>query len=203
MNGSIDNLREAVLTDARALGYEIMQEAIRRGDEVAAEATSQIAEDRAQAMSRAEAEAEKQRQRLSAEAQAEVQRERLVAREQMIARVIEEVRERLRAGADSDQGSELLRRFAVEGAAAVSGDVVKLVVRPADRKRADSRFLKDVGAKAGKRVELSDETHAGLGGVVVTSADGRERFDNTLDNRLERRMPDVRAMIWARVSHAG
>lgn len=80
---------------------------------------------------------------------------------------------------------------------------MRLVVRREDRNRVDAAFLDEVKRQTGKRAELSDEMHDGLGGIIVTSADGRERLDNTLDNRLERQMADVRAMIWARASHAG
>jgi len=111
MNGSIDNLREVVLTDARALAYEIMQDAKKESDKVTAEATARMAEDRAAAMANAETQAERQRQRLLAEAEAEVQRERLVGREEMIGKVLDEARKRLRAAAsDSAKGR---RRFPV------------------------------------------------------------------------------------------
>lgn len=204
MDGSINNLREAVLTDARARAYEATQDAKKHGDEVAAGIETQIAGDRAAAMASAEVDAEKQRQRLLAEVEAEIQKERLDAREKMIARVVEEVRKRLGAAAsDRAKGRGLLLQLSVEGVKAVSGTSTKLVVRSSDRNWVDGAFLSDVAAQAGKRAELSEETHDRIGGVIVTTADGRERFDNTLDNRLARQMDDVRAMIWARVSHAG
>jgi len=203
MNGNIDSLRQAVLTDARALAYEVMQEAIREREKIGAENTDRLPKERATAMAGAEAEAEKARQKILAEAEADIQRDRLAAREAMIARVLDETRKRLAAVAsDSSRGKALLLALSVEGAKAVSGETAKLVVRPADRGRVDASFLAEVSRQSGKRAQLSEETQAGLGGVIVTSADGRERYDNTLDRRLERRIADVRALIWTRLSHA-
>jgi len=204
MNSTIDNLREAVLTDARAVAYEIVQDAIKAGQQASAKVDARIAEDHAAAMAKAEEETERQRQRLFAEAEAKIQRERLKAREAMIGSVLAEARKKLaEVASDHEKGRELLLALAIEGAKAISGDAVRLVVRSGDRARVDAAFLDAVKQQTGKRAALAEETLDALGGVVVMHADGRERFDNTLDNRLARQMADVRAMIWVRLSHAG
>lgn len=203
MNNPIDSLREAVIRDAQALAYEIVQDAIATGQRLSAEMDTRIAEDRAAALAKAETKALQEQQRLLAAAEGRIQKERLHEREKCITLVMDDVRNALTEYArQPGAGRDLLLKLCVEGAIASKGDKVLLIVRPDQRNWVDTPFLLNVQQQTGKRAELSDENLAAIGGVIVTSSDGRERFDNTLDNRLARVLDDVRAMIWTRISHA-
>ncbi|OQB35103.1 MAG: V-type ATP synthase subunit E [Candidatus Latescibacteria bacterium ADurb.Bin168] len=203
MNNPIDSLREAVIRDAQAQAYEIMQDAIAAGQRLAAEMDARIAQDRSEALAKAEQKAMQEQQRLLASAQGKIQKERLLEREKRIAEVIDAARSALAEYArQPGVGRDLLLKLCVEGATALRSEKVLLVVRPDQRSWVDTPFLLAVQQQSGKRVELSGENLTAIGGVIVTSLDGRERFDNTLDNRLARVIDDVRAMIWTRISHA-
>ena len=204
MNKAFDGLREAVLTEARALAYHLMQDSLKSAKEIAAQSDAGIVAQREAILAKADAEAARERQQIFAEAQASVQRDRLTFRESIIDTVLEAVREQLRqVSSDSASGRALLLALATEGAQAVSGDAVRLPVRPADRGLIDGEFLAELERASGKRAELAPEPLDALGGLVVLRADGRERYDNTLDGRLERQLPEIRAEIWTRLSHAG
>jgi len=205
MNSATEALREAVLTDARARAYEITQAALKSAQEIAEKVEGVIAAGRAETLARAETETKRRRQQVIAEADAQVRQEQLAVRETLIGEVVDAARTKLaELWAAPKTGRALMLALAVEGAQAISGEAVRLVVRGADRAWVDKAFLDALGRASGKRAELAPEPiDAAIGGVLVTSIDGRERYDNTLENRLARQLAEIRAAIWARMSHAG
>jgi vacuolar-type H+-ATPase subunit E/Vma4 len=203
MNNPIDSLREAVIRDAQALAYAIVQDAMAAGQRIAADMDAQIASDRSTALAKAEQDAGRDLQRMLAGAQGHIQRERLADRELAIAEVLSQAKPALLKVADSPEtGRELLLRLCIQGAMTMNGDRVQLVVKADHRRWVDEAFLASVHQQTGKSAQIADEQLSGLGGAIVVSGDGRERFDNTLDNRLARVFDDARAMIWTRISHA-
>jgi vacuolar-type H+-ATPase subunit E/Vma4 len=203
MNNPIDSLREAVIRDSQALAYAVAQDAMAAGQQVTADMDALIATERANALAKAEQDAERDLQRMLASAEGQIQRERLADREVVLNQVLADVKVALAKRADSaEKGRELLLQLCEEGAVAVTGDRLLLVVKPDHRNWVDGAFLTALRERTGKSAQLADEQLDGLGGAFVVSADGRERFDNTLDNRLARVLDEARAMIWTRMSHA-
>jgi V/A-type H+-transporting ATPase subunit E len=56
---------------------------------------------------------------------------------------------------------------------------------------------------AGKRVQLADDPIEALGGVLVTSDDGRIRVDNTFEGRMSRLRAQIQHSILERLLPSG
>ena len=204
MSDTMEGLREAVLTDARAQAHSIVQEALAEAERIGLQTDEEMDVRHKAITADAELAARREAREIVAEADAELQRQRLEFTETLIAGVLDAVRGRLREiASDGSIGPQILHDLAIEGAEAVSSDAVTLFVRDDDRARMNDAALESIAQATGKRVSLADESVDVIGGVVVQSADGRERYDNSLDSRMERRLPETRALIQTRVSHAG
>lgn len=97
-----------------------------------------------------------------------------------------------------DSNYERIIELLLEEAAAAVGSA-ELVVRPAKpdvavAKRVISRLSRTKRFK-GISMALSEEAVDSIGGVVVSSADGRVSYDNTFEARLERSRENIKAAI--------
>lgn len=94
----------------------------------------------------------------------------------------------------------LMLAFLREGAQAIERDelIVRLGKRDWDRFHRDWDSLARQAAPA-KRLTLSPETLDSIGGVLVASTDGRIRFDNTFEGRMERMDETLRGAIAERL----
>lgn len=89
-------------------------------------------------------------------------------------------------------------------AAAIERDEILVTANSRDLKRLRTGWDAIVQAlPAGRRATLSDEPIEALAGVLVTSADGRIRVDNTFEGRLERLRPRVQQVILERLLPSG
>ena len=81
----------------------------------------------------------------------------------------------------------LLQAYLREGAQAIERDELVAQLNQRDWQRFQHDWEKLARQAApGKRLTLSPETLHSIGGVLVASADGNIRFDNTLEGRMER-----------------
>lgn len=112
-------------------------------------------------------------------------------------RVMKSAMERI-SSMPRDSNYERIIELLLEEAAAAVGSA-ELVVRPAKpdvavAKRAISRLSRTKRFK-GISMALSEEAVDSIGGVVVSSADGRVSYDNTFEARLERSRENIKAAI--------
>ena len=203
MNSGTEALRDAVLTDAKARAYSILQDAQKAVESGAGKIDADIATRKADALARADTDAARRRQQLMAEVESDLRRESLAFRESLIAEVVATAKKKLAAvSADREAYRPYLLALAIEGAQAISSEKVKLSLRAEDRPLADSAFIDALRSATGKWAEVAPESIRATGGLIIAGADGRERCDVTFDGRLERQMAEIRAAIWARMSHA-
>lgn len=81
----------------------------------------------------------------------------------------------------------LLRAWLQEGAAAIEDNDLIVQVNARDRQRLEQDWATPAQTAApGKQLTLSADTLDCSGGVLVSSADGRIRVDNTFEGRQER-----------------
>lgn len=94
----------------------------------------------------------------------------------------------------------LLRNFLREAAQAIERDELVAQFNARDLQRLQPDWEKHANeAASGKRLMLSPEPVDSIGGVLVSSADGNIRFDNTFEGRMERRDETLRGAIAERL----
>jgi vacuolar-type H+-ATPase subunit E/Vma4 len=119
--------------------------------------------------------------------------ERLEERERWIARVVELAQARLGPGAAAEGERDRLRALAVDGARRLSGASCTVLVPGSVRSWLDERWIAQVAAAAGKRIEIDSGTHSG--GCIVVSEDRRWSVDHSYSARSRRSEAQWRAAL--------
>ena len=124
-------------------------------------------------------------------------RQRLDAQGKLVAEAFDQALERLRSKQGFDY-RRVLSDLAVEAVGALPGDAFVMALNPADAKDFGAALAGDVveavRAKSGRAVTVKAIDRPGLsdGGVVVESADGAQRVDNSFAGRLRRLESELR-----------
>ena len=103
----------------------------------------------------------------------------------LVSAVMDQLRRRLAEVAEGADYPALLRRHLQEAARAIGGKLLHARLNARDRPRFAHDWL-DLAQQAAPQTEivLDQETFTGMGGVVVLSADGLVRVDNSFEGRL-------------------
>lgn len=104
--------------------------------------------------------------------------------------VFKRAEQRLQAFTKEEAYQDMLERLIEEAALAAGGGKLEILLNKADSqtKLPTKEIAKGVSSKLGVEIVLgiSEKTIDALGGVIVQSADGRTKIDNTLGSILER-----------------
>jgi V/A-type H+-transporting ATPase subunit E len=102
--------------------------------------------------------------------------------------------------ADTPCYQPLLLAYLREGAQAIERDELVAQLNRLDWQRFHQKWeTLTRQAAPGKRITLSPETLDSIGGVLLASADGNIRFDNTFEARMERMEETLRGTIAERL----
>lgn len=137
-----------------------------------------------------------------ATARIEARRILLRAREQAVARILDQAGARLEAARERpDEYRRRLIGLAAEAVRAVGGEAAVLVVSKADAPLLDAAFLDAVQARVNAAsnspaaVRLQYDENESRAGCKAMSPDGRIQFDNTFRRRLERVRGELRTRL--------
>jgi V/A-type H+-transporting ATPase subunit E len=184
----LSKLLEALETDAEREAAQVIREAEERAQQILEEASR--AAKQAEETTRREAVASlpAAQARIDYDAQLKIQGMFADVREQLIARVMDVVVRELADLPNTPRYGEVMRALLGEAAHLIDTDLV-VHVRAEDKKLAE-KLVKALGRKAAVETTLK-----GWGGLVVLSADGLVRVDNTLEARLESATPAIRQHV--------
>ncbi|AEC51749.1 V-type ATP synthase subunit E [Pyrococcus sp. NA2] len=182
INREAERKIEYILNEARKEAEKIKEEAKRK------------AESRAEwIIRRAKTQAELEKQRIIANARLEIRRKRLAVQEEIISKVLEEVRKRLE-NMSEDEYFESVKALLKEAVSELNERKVRVM--------SNEKTLSLIGARIEEiKAELGDvsielgEVIKTIGGVVVETEDGRIRIDNTFEARMERLEGEIRSTI--------
>ncbi|HZW24716.1 MAG TPA: V-type ATP synthase subunit E family protein [Gallionella sp.] len=177
-------------------------------------ANGRLERERLLAETRQRLDIEKERKVLAAKAHAEhAYRQRVQAAELELRAALDRVRQELSDAAlaqlpaqlsacadDEAHYLPLLQNYLREAAQAIERDELVARFNARDLQRLQADWAHHAGAAApGKRLSLSPDPLACLGGVLVASGDGDIRFDNTFEGRMERREETLRSTVAERL----
>jgi vacuolar-type H+-ATPase subunit E/Vma4 len=195
-------LSRAILDDAGGEATRIIAEAQERATAKKQSALTEAARVRQEILGRAHDEIERLQQQTVATARLEAQRVLLARREALIEAIFAEAARQLALARQKTGYAELLRRLVI--------DAVEQMGRPAEclvHVAEQDEHLFDETAESGALLESPayreaqvclrlGEPAAISGGVVVESADGHKRYDNSLEARLKRGQARWRAQVY-------
>lgn len=205
----IEDLEEALIYRAEVLADEYLNGAERARGQIVEEANKMLRLREEREILAAKARAERlYRQRVQA-AEIRLQEELDRLRWTLVQSVMEDVTARLTQLAEDDSlYLPLLKRYLARGGQAIECDELTARVAARDLPRLAPRwdnFVKE--AAPGKRVALSPQPLETLGGMLLESADGRIRVDNTFEGRMERLQAElhraVAERLFASTEHMG
>jgi vacuolar-type H+-ATPase subunit E/Vma4 len=191
---NIQALKRGVLNEAHAEAERIMTEAQAKAQAVRERAQAQASAERAEVISHASQEAERLRSQAIASAQLQAHTAELERREKLLNGVFEAVRQQIatvQQRADYDQIARDLLRQALIHLGADSA-----LVRADERTQAalTDQVLAEISAELGIQVTRGTLLEHGIG-LIVQTADGHRKYDNTLGTRLKRLQDTLRAPV--------
>jgi vacuolar-type H+-ATPase subunit E/Vma4 len=130
-----------------------------------------------------------------AEVRVEAQSLRLRRREQLLDRVFSEARARLASATHWPDYAEIGEALVRDAVSRIDSDEMIVRADPATQRVLGGDLLETVGRDLGVKL-LPGDTLAQGTGVIVATADGHRRFDNTLETRLNRMHDRLRAPVF-------
>lgn len=194
-------LEAAIIQRAETLVEEHLRQADRAHKRIIEDATEKLRllEEREILSAKARADREYRRRVQAAEIRMQADVDRL--RWALVQSVLQGLHARFEAIAkDAARYEALLRTLLAHAAANIERDELVAVLCDADHRRIAGRWEAIAAETApGKKIALSPERGVFSGGVVVSSADGRIRVDNSLEGRVERLEAEMHQVILERL----
>ncbi|MGO8705638.1 MAG: V-type ATP synthase subunit E [Candidatus Brocadiia bacterium] len=193
----------------KVLADEILQDAKRKAEDIQSAAKAEAGKILAQAKATAQSEAEKilaeHRARAGKRAamtlqmvEQQVARGKLHARDTVIQSALEQAAVRLMEISGEAYKQDVVRLAAAAARQMPAGDLTVKVTAAPGANLDESSLASEIAAalqKEGKTVNLSVKVRSGPArGVVVESADGKLRWDNTFEERLRRLRPGLQRL---------
>lgn len=195
MDKSMQVLSRAVMKKARTDADHVLDEARFAADGVRRQAEQQAEAAREKILERARQEAERIRGQAVAVAQMEARRLKLEQREALLDEILAAARQRLstvQQWTDYDQiVGYLLREAVVE----LKADECRVRADTRARQLLTPELLADISTELEVQLQPGQVLEDGLG-VVTETLDGRRRYDNTLEARLDRQQEELRFPVY-------
>lgn len=182
---------------------EILSESKQKVDTVLIGAREKAAVEASAIISRGEQEARRESQRILAEARIKARREKVKAQEDVVKLAFISARESMQKMAEGkgDDYKKVLEALIKESVLSSSAESLEVLFDPRDKGLVPEDGLNKIAQEAGPdlgmtiSLSVSAEELSCLGGVVVKSADGKVRIDNTFEARIDRFRDNIRTLV--------
>lgn len=191
----IQVLESTIMEIAQQEAQAILDEARAKANSLRAQAEAKAAVESERILADARQAVEKLLDQATAKAQLEAQMLKLQRREQALQRVFAKARLQLATIPERPDYADIVRRLISE-AVTFMGDAAFVVQADAATNRVlDQTLLAELAQHLNVHLERGPQLEEGIG-VVLTTPDGRRRYDNTLETRLTRIQEDVRTTVY-------
>lgn len=192
-------LVEEILKDARTRGEREMKKAGTEAQKIIADAKAGARVETGKALEESRKRVEVKRRMILRTVDQEVARKKLAARDEIVRDVLEQAKARLHH-LSGESYRQSVTRLALDAIRQMPADafVLKVCARPGEDLDAEAlaseivKGLRAQGKEYSLSVKLIPDTR---GGVVIESADGKLRWDNSFDARLQRLRADLRRVL--------
>ncbi|MCS7385960.1 MAG: V-type proton ATPase subunit E [archaeon GB-1867-005] len=185
-----DDIVAGILKEAKQKVEEIISKAKEQADAMIAEAERKVEEQVKQRLAKLLASVEEEGRRRISEAKLEARRIILQAKEEAIMRVFDEVTTKLKEIVEKPEYAKILEKLICEAGEALGGGelVATLNERDANIKIDWEGIAKKIESKVGRETKIQGTYGkvSDIGGVIVSTADGKFTFDNTFEGRMKR-----------------
>ena len=191
----IDRLARAILSEAREESEQHRAEAREKAEAIRRRAEEEAASVRKSILERANADAERLRAQAVATAQLQARSQQLGSREKLLVRVFSEVHKQLAAITKRPDYDAIATQLLQEALVDLRVDKAQIRADDATRKALMKGGLDKVANQLKGQYEFGAPLQEGTG-IVVTAANGKLQYDNTLETRLDRLQGSLRASVY-------
>ena len=195
-------LSSAVLSKAQSEATRIVGDAKSKAESLLEQARKQAETEKKQLLERAAQDAEQIRKRSTVSAQLKAQTMRLAHREKLLDAVFEAARGQLASVQERDDYDQIVRRLVRGAVRSLRSDSARVWADSRTRAMLTDDVLKELSGDLGVKLELGPELEHRTG-VIAETLDGRRRYDNTLETRLERRKGALRGPVYRLLTGGG
>ena len=196
VDGNMEMLSRAVLSEAQSEAAQILADARAKADAIRLEAQQQAEAQKQETLERAHQDADRLRRQALATAQIEARTRELEHREKLLDRVFTKTRQQLPDIVHWNDYAEIATDLAREAIIQLGAPKVRLHADEETSKALSKEVLDNIAKELNiQSLEVGDPLKEGKG-VIVETLDGRRRYDNTLETRLIRMQDALRASVY-------
>jgi vacuolar-type H+-ATPase subunit E/Vma4 len=193
--GDIQSLQAVITTEARQDAAQITAETRSRIASIERQARERSNVQCSAILEQAREKAKTLRSQAVTSAQLEAQALKLERREALLARVMDEARRKLADVPGWPDYGQIVRQLIHQAAGVLGGESLVILADDKTRRVLDKRTLSGLAQELGVQLELGETLERGTG-VILVSADGHRRYDNTLETRLGRMLATLRTPVY-------
>ncbi len=192
---NIDMLSQTVLADARAATEKVLAEARAKAEAVRQKYREDAAAERAKILERAKQDSERLQRETVATAQLKGRTQQLAEREKQLDKVFQGANQQLKDVLDWDEYPQVARQMLREALVHLGAPSAQVRMDAATRRALKDDVVAEVSKELKVEVNFGEELDEEIG-VIAETADGRMRYDNTLQTRLERMQNALRTPVY-------
>jgi vacuolar-type H+-ATPase subunit E/Vma4 len=195
LEGNVEDLSRAILTEAREETEQLKTDARARAATIRQRAQAEADSERRSILDQATREADRLRSQALATAQLKARAMELERRERMLDKVFSAVSQKLSTVVHRKDYQELAANLVREGLTQLRTDRAEIRADQATLKVLTKNILAEISKAMHTEISIGEPLESGIG-VVIQAAEGHLHFDNTLETRLTRIQGAVRAEVY-------
>jgi V/A-type H+-transporting ATPase subunit E len=192
---NIEALSRAILRDAQEEALQIQAEAEAKAETIRQRAREQAEAERKTILERARQDAERLGSQAVATAQLKARTLQLEHREKLLDKVFESASQKLLSVQKRADFEQVTVRLLREALTQLKVDQAEVRADEATVKLLQVKTLEKVAKEMNTRLTIGKALEEGTG-IVVEASDGRVKYDNTLETRLERLQSALRSSVY-------
>jgi V/A-type H+/Na+-transporting ATPase subunit E len=195
IDDNIETLSRAILSEANSKADQVLAEARAKADEIRKRGISQAEEERKRILDKAKQEVESVRSQAIANARLKARSLQFSRREALLNKVFASARDQLPSIQTWTNYDEIATRLLKEAVLQLNSAQARVHLDEKTTQRLKQQAVQTVAAELKVELDLGKPLENGIG-VVAESEDGRIQFDNTLENRLNRLINNLRSPVF-------
>ncbi len=195
---SIDALERAILSEANADVEQIQQDAKAEADAIWQRARDQAESERRAVLEKAKQEAERVRSQFVATSQLKARTLELGRREKLLDDVFKAAREQLTSIQKEKNYEEIVAQLLREGISQLNVDKAKVRADKQTQKILEQGVIAKVSKELKAEITIDKPLEEGTG-LIVEAAEGRLKYDNTFENRLDHIQNELRSPVYQKL----
>jgi vacuolar-type H+-ATPase subunit E/Vma4 len=192
---SIEMLSQAVMREAHSQAKEVLSRAKEDARKITQGAQEQAEAERKAILARASQDEERTRRQMIASAQIKARTLQLRKREELLDKVFEEAHRQLSSLQQWSDYDRIVLDLLREALTSLQASSALIHADKETLQYLTDKVLEEISKELNVKLQVKGPLNQGTG-IIVETEDGRRRFDNTLETRLNRMQDMLRAPVY-------